>query len=71
MLDLFGNDTLEPVRTAPPASQLDLFEATVERIAFASGRATTQVRCELLAPGSTWSKRLEHQDALAELWRTK
>jgi hypothetical protein len=70
MLDLFGNDMQEPVKPAPRPSQLDLFETTIERIAFAAGRAPTQIRCELLAPGSTWSTPAR-LDTLAELWRTK
>jgi len=47
-LDLFGGES--PIEApAPTAVAVDLFTATAERIAFASGRPLSQERAELVA----------------------
>lgn len=53
MLDLFGNDTREPIgRPAALAIQLDAFDAAAERYAIESGLPLSQARANLMGHAS-------------------
>jgi hypothetical protein len=59
--DLFGNESPAPRSsvTVPAPIALELFDHAAERAAIASGRAVSQERAELIAPGTVTPATLE------------